>query len=117
MDIDQQVMNAVQDGIRKGVCDKLGGYNSPLDKLIGECLAKHDSAFRSLLTDAIGGAVNDPEFRAEVSSVVRKKLTSAMIGKFGGELEKQVNTLRSDPTTRARITLAIDEIIKERMPA
>jgi len=32
---------------------------------------------------------------------------------MGGELEKQVNKLKSNPETRARITLAISDIISQ----
>jgi hypothetical protein len=37
-----------------------------------------------------------------------------LVQRFGGELEKQVNALKSDPTTRARITIAIEEIVKQK---
>jgi hypothetical protein len=41
-------------------------------------------------------------------------LAKVLIQRFGGEMEKQVNVLKSDPTTRARITLAIEEIVKQK---
>lgn len=114
MDTQQQIIRAIEDGIRDGVKSKLGAYGGPLDKWINDVLASHDKQFRQLLSEAIDSAMMDTEFRADVIRQFRHKLGSVLVSRFGGELEKQVNALKSDPATRARITLAIDEIIKER---
>jgi len=42
---------------------------------------------------------------------MKRKLARVLITQFGGELEKSVNKLKSDPTTRAKITVAIDSVI------
>lgn len=114
LDIEKQVKNAICDGIREGVKSKLGGYNSPLDKLIAASLEKHSSEFRDLLESGIASCVVDAEFRDEITKAIQHKLASTLIQRFGGEMEKQVNVLKSDPTTRARITLAIEEIVKSK---
>lgn len=112
MDTEQQILLAVQDGIRDGVKQKLGGYGSPIDKLISEILIKHDSELRKLLDESITSAIGNQEFREEIRKEIRHRLASLLVQRFGGELEKQVNLLKSDPTTRARITLAIEQIVK-----
>jgi hypothetical protein len=118
VEIEKQVVLAVQDGIRDGIKQKLSGnYNNPLDKMIGEAIAAHGDRFRALLTDAITSAVGDQTFREQVATQVRHSLAKTLVARFGGELEKQVNVLKSDPLTRARITLAIEEIVKERSAA
>ena len=115
MDINEQLVRSVQDGIREGVKAKLVGYNSPLDKILNDCIAKHDAQLRTMLSDAITSAVGDEQFREKIRSEVRHKLATLLVQRFGGELEKQVNVLKSDPTTRARITLAIEGIVKEKV--
>ncbi len=115
METEKLLVDAIRDGIRKGVAEKLGGYQSPLDPIITEALKKHDPELRSMLHAAVQSAVGDEGFRNEIAVAVRHKLATCLIQRFGGELEKQVNVLKSDPTTRARITLAIEEIVKERL--
>lgn len=112
LDSDKLLEHAIRDGIREGVKSKFTGYNKPLDALIESAIATHSGKFRVLLEDAIGSCVNDAEFRAEIATAVRHNLAKTLIQRFGGEIEKQVNVLKSDPTTRARITLAIEEIVK-----
>lgn len=116
MEMEKLMLNAIQDGIREGVRNKLtGSYNNPLDGIINDTLKRHDAELRTMLYGAVQSAVGDDAFRSEVAIAVRHKLAQALIQKFGGELEKQVNVLKSDPTTRARITLAIEAIVKERL--
>jgi len=112
-DIDQEMLNAVRDGIRDGVKAKFSqSYSSPLDKLLQAAIDRHSGSFKSMLEDAIGSCVNDATFREEIASATRTLLAKTLVQRFGGEIEKQVNALKSDPTTRARITLAIEDIVK-----
>jgi hypothetical protein len=113
IDTDKLFENAIRDAIREGVKSKMGGYNSSLDKLVDAAIAKHSDKFRALLEESISTAVLDDSFRVEVKQAVHKNLAKTLIQRFGGEIEKQVNVLKSDPTTRARITLAIEDIVKQ----
>lgn len=112
VDFDKQVERAVCEGIREGIKSKITGYSSPLDKMLTAAIEKHTSAMRNILEDAIGSAVQTAEFRQQVTNAVHSHLAKSLIQRFGGEIEKQVNVLKSDPTTRARITIAIEEIVK-----
>jgi hypothetical protein len=112
IDSDKLLENAIRDGIREGVKSRFTGYSSPIDKLIQSAIDTHASKFRGLLEDSIASCVGDESFRAEIAAAVRKSIAKTLVQRFGGEVEKQVNVLKSDPTTRARIVLAIEEIVK-----
>jgi len=113
IDADKLLENAIRDGIREGVKKELtSGYNSPLAKLITDSISSQTNQFRMMMESAIASCVKDLAFREEIASAVRHSLAKTLIARFGGEMEKQVNVLKSDPTTRARITLAIEEIVK-----
>jgi hypothetical protein len=114
MEIDTEKIfeNAIRDAIREGVKSKMTGYNTPLDKLVQEAIEKHSPQFRQLLEESIATCVQEQSFRDEIAGAVRHSLAKTLVQRFGGEIEKQVNVLKSDPTTRARITLAIEEIVK-----
>lgn len=112
IDANKLVENAVRDGMKAGVEKAFSGYNSPLDKLVNSEIEKQSPAFRTLLEEAISTCVLNDEFRQEIKASVHRHLAKTLIQRFGGEIEKQVNVLKSDPTTRARITLAIEEIVK-----
>ena len=112
IDSDKLFQDAIRDALRSGVAEKLKGYNSPLDGIVRTAIEKHSGMFRALLEEAIGSAVVNPEFRQEITAAVHRNLAKTLVQRFGGEIERRVNVLKSDPTTRARITLAIEEIVK-----
>ena len=114
LDADKMFETAIRDALREGIKAKMTGYNSDLDKLVSASIAKHDGTIRGLLEESIGSCVNDPTFRDDIKQSVRHTMAKLLVQKFGGELEKQINTLKSDPLTRARIVLALDEIVKQK---
>lgn len=112
LDANKLIENAIRDGMRDGIKAKLTGYNSELEKVVNAAVANQAVAMRKLLEDSISQSLATEEFRQQIRDAVHHNLAKTLIQRFGGEIEKQVNVLKSDPTTRARITLAIEEIVK-----
>lgn len=110
--LQDELLRCVQSGIAKAVNEKLGGYNSPLDKILQATIEAQSGEIRALLNSSVAAALASDGFREQIASSVRKKLADLLVQRFGGEMERQVNALKSDPSTRARITVAIDEIIQ-----
>ena len=81
--------------------------------MINSVLDSQMQPLRELILAAIVGAVADEKFRVEIESALRTKLAKTLVERCGGELEKSINTLKSDPATRAKITLAIDGVMKD----
>lgn len=117
IDADQLLENALRDGIRESVKQRFTQYKNPLDDLITAAIARHSDSFRTMLDDSLKSCLGDAEFRESIADAVRHSLAKTLIQRFGGELEKQVNVLKSNPTTRARITVAIEEIVKSQSAA
>lgn len=113
-DVNTILKRAVISGLTEGVEKQLScPYNSnPLSKLIDSAINEQVPAFRELLESSIASCITDPTFRSNIATAVRHSLAKTLVQRFGGEIEKQVNVLKSDPTTRARITLAIEEIVR-----
>lgn len=114
IDAEKMIYGALSEAIREGVKAKItSSYNSPLQAMVEASIIKHSVEFRELLESSIATCIKDTQFREDIAQAVRHSLAKTLIQRFGGEMEKQVNVLKSDPTTRARITLAIEEIVKQ----
>jgi hypothetical protein len=113
LDTHQILENALRDGLLAAVKSMAtSNYNNPFAKLMEAAIVSQQGELRKLLDESIASCIGDAEFRSNVASAVRASLAKTLVARFGGEMEKQVNVLKSDPSTRARITLAIDEIVK-----
>ncbi len=117
MDIPQELEKAIADGIRSGVRAVLERtYDNPLTKVFAAVLESQSGKFRQMLEQAVTECATNPKFVEDIKAATRTMLAKTLVQRLGGEIEKQVNALKSDPLTRARITLALEEIVKDRSP-
>jgi len=114
IDADKVILEALKDGLREGIKSKLNSYNSTLSNLVEAAINENKPALTSLVSDAVKVALSDAPFRESVIDAVRSQMSRTLVSKIGGEIEKQVNALKSDPATRARITLALDAIVQSK---
>ncbi len=115
IDADKLLLDAVRDGLREGIKGRMTQtYQNPFDELVKGAIAAHGPSLQRLVSEAIAACIGDDQFRASLAEQARHAVAKQLVQKFGGELEKQVNALKSDPTTRARITLAIEEIVRQK---
>lgn len=115
LDANKLLLDAIKDGIRDGIKSRMTqSYQNPFEALLNSAVAEHAVGIKALIGEAIAACLGDEQFRANIAEQVRHLLAKQLIQKFGGELEKQVNQLKSDPATRARIVLAIEQIVSQK---
>lgn len=109
----EQLLKECERQIGKALSDALTSYNSPLISAVKESLLDVEPQIKSITNEAVGEIVADAEFKDILKKEIKKKVAKTLIARIGGEIESTVNKLKSDPTTRARITVAIDSVIGE----
>lgn len=110
--LEQQVMQAVTNGLAEAIMKKFEGYNSPLDALLKDVLTRRAAELSALMDNAITAAIRTDDFKTTLADAFDKKLSRVLLAGFEGEIERRANKLREDPAFRARITVAIDEAVK-----
>ena len=111
INIEQQIVDAVRDGIGKIIADKIGGYGeTPLNKMIERAVLSRHEQFTALIEGSIDAALSG-ESRKYLSDAISHKIARALVTKMEGQIEKSVNDIRNNPTMRARITLAVEREI------
>ena len=117
IDLERDIANAVKDGIAKQIETVLASsYNSPINKYINEVVAENGADIKRIMSEAFQKIVNTDEFRAEIVEAFQHKVAKAMVGHLEGSVAKAVDVFRSDPTIRAKMVLAIEEIVKQNLP-
>ena len=111
--IEQQILNSIQSSMGKAIESELVGYNKPLSKLTESVIDSHKDELFKILDKEVSQLIGGQSFRDIIKAELNKSLARVLIQRMGGELEKKVNTLKQNPQTRARITLAISDIIEE----
>lgn len=111
MNLEEQVISTVHSAITEAIKTKLGGYGSPLDKLVNESIQRHSSGISALLDEAVSACLKG-DFKEALQDACTRKLAKVLISKSEGEIEKQANELRSSPEFRAKLVVAISETVK-----
>lgn len=109
----EQLLKECEKQIGKAISDALTSYNSPLVKAVQVSLLEVEPQLKQMTNNAVSELICDDEFKSIMQQEIKRKLAKVLISKIGGEIESTVSKLKSDPATRARITVAIDSIISD----
>lgn len=112
-ELESQLLKAARDAISIAVQNELVGYNKPLSRLCNQVIEQHKAEITSLLDKEIASLITSNDFCCEIRTALQSKMARLIVNTLGGELEKRVNDLKSNPVTRAKITLALNQMVSE----
>ncbi|WP_086931560.1 hypothetical protein [Agarilytica rhodophyticola] len=112
-ELEIQVLNTAKNSVAQAISDTFSGYNNPLNKLCGSVVDSHSDELKEIFEDSIRSIVKSDDFRKSVKEAMNHKIARALVSKMEGTVDQAVNTLRQDPTIKAKMVIAIENIIKE----
>lgn len=115
-DLEKAILHNAQKAIGEAFHKNLTGYNSSFNKLVDETVANHRDELKTIIEENFTKVIRSKEFDNAVKNAFEHKLAKTLVSKLEGGVEKCVATLRSDPTIRAKMILAIESIVKEVSP-
>lgn len=112
-DLEKQVSNCVTEGLTAAIQARLQqGYgDNPLNKLIDSVVVSRLPEIRTTLESAIDVSLKG-DFKKNLQSAVEHKLARILVSKMEGEVEKRVCELRTNPEFRAKVTLAVTNLVE-----
>lgn len=111
--MEQDILRAVNAAIGDSIRQHLTGYSSPINGLVSKVVQNHSANIEKVIDKSVTSLIKSDGFECAIHEQLNKKLAQVLISKMSGELEKQVNILKQNPQTRAKITLAISDIIND----
>lgn len=113
MDMQKQIIEEIQKGLAQAMKERLTGYSSPLNKLIDQVVTEKEQEIKALVTEAITETVSNKAFREEAKAQIKHKIARELVNSFGeGIFKKTVDKLKSDHTLKARIVVAIENMLE-----
>lgn len=110
---EDKFLKAAEHAIYESITKMLASdYRSPVVDAVKSVAEKHQDKVNNLVESAFLGAIESEAFKASVNQAMSDKLARNLVSGLGGEIERRVNELKADPVTRAKITLALTEIVK-----
>jgi len=109
----QTIIDVAKKAIQNAISTELVGYDKPLSRFVNAVMVEHETEFKKLINEGVSTILKAKDFKIALKVALHDKLARILIGKMGGELEKKVNELKQDATTRAKITLAINKVMDD----
>lgn len=103
----------IMDGVRDAVKTKLGGYGTPLDKIINDVISQRQSVIAQKMTAALDTVIAGDEFATALQYEFRHKVAKTLVSKMEGAVEKAANEVRNNPVLKAQLIQAFNMIIRE----
>jgi len=114
MNFEQEIMNAVTDGIKKTISERMSGYNTPMEKMVASVMEKNSKSIIEKMDNALKSVIDNPEFEAVLKEEFNRKVAKTLLSSLEGAVEKSANAFKSDPTLKAKMVIAIQEIINKK---
>ena len=111
--LESDILQVVQQSITESIKTVLTGYNSPLNTLVTQVVNSHSGSLRSIINDSFSEVISTKEFKQSIVSAFSHKIARSIISNNEGLFDKVSNELKQDATFRAKITLAIGNVVEE----
>ena len=112
-EFDDKVIGMIGEAVNEAIIKNLTSYSSPLCKLVNGAVERNEGKIRAVADKAVDELTDGDAFKDSMIEAIRSTLARALIKQFGGQLEKQVNELKANPATRARMTLAVESLMAD----
>ena len=112
-ELETKVLQAAQSSVAEAIKSTFSGYNNPLKEMCSSVVEKHSDKLKEIFENSIVSVLESGDFKSSVNEAMNHKLARALVAKMEGSIDKAVTTLRSDPTLRAKMVLAIENIIND----
>ena len=111
-DLERQILGQVQGSIAKAIYSELVGYNKPLNKLAEKVVNDNYDEVYEIMNKAFKTVVRTEAFEATILAEFERKVAKLLVGQISGHVEKAVNRIKRDPRLKAKMILAIEDIIE-----
>lgn len=111
--LEEDILKVAQSSISKAIADSLTGYGSPLVKIVSHTVEKHASEFESIIEEQIESLVVTESFKEEVKAQLSHSIVKSLVSGSDSLSQKTTSLIKSNPTLKAKMLLAIERIISE----
>jgi hypothetical protein len=111
--LEQDILSTAQSAINKAIGECLGGYNSPLNKLIISVVAENEKELRAIISDSFTQVIRTEEFKKSIVSALSHKVAKTIISNNDGLFDKVSNELKADAVFKSKMVVAVSNVVNE----
>jgi predicted oxidoreductase (fatty acid repression mutant protein) len=113
VNLETEILRTAQTSMNEAIKSVLSAYNSPLTKLVALVIDKNTTFLRQIISDSFNQVIRTEEFKASIVSAFSHKVARTIISNNEGLFDKVCNELKQDSQFKAKITLAVANVVEE----
>ena len=111
--MEKDILSVCQSSIEKSIGTVLTAYDSPLIKLVKSVIEGNSNELRTIISDSFNQVIKTEEFKQSIVNAFSHKVARTIISNNDGLFEKVSNELKQDAVFKAKMSLAVSNVINE----
>ena len=110
--LEEEILNATKTILINGI-KALDGYNNPTKSLVNSVIEEYEPSISLLFKNAVETTIRSDNFKEELQKLISQRIVRELVSQSESSIARIVQKMKQDETFRARLTLAVDNIITE----
>ena len=110
--LEEEILDATKTILINGI-KSLDGYNNPTKSLVNSVIKEYEPSISLLFKDALEKTIRSDNFKEELQKLISQRIVRELVGQSESSIARIVQKMKQDETFKARLTLAVDNIITE----
>ena len=110
--LEEEILNATKTILINGI-KALDGYNNPTKSIVNSVIKEYEPSISLLFKDAIEKTIRSDNFKEELQKLISQRIVRELVGQSESSIARIGQKMKQDETFRARLTLAIDNIVTD----
>jgi hypothetical protein len=111
--LEQDILKTTQLAINESITKVLAAYDSPLIKLVKSVVDENSNELRTIISDSFTQVIKTDEFKQSIINAFSHKVAKTIISNNDGLFDKVSNELKQDSIFKAKMSLAVSNIVEE----
>lgn len=112
LNLEEEILNATKATLIAGI-KALDGYHNPTKSIVESIIREYEPSLSLLFKDAIEKTIRSDNFKEELQKLISQRIVRELVCQSESSIAKIVQKMKQDETFRARLTLAVDNIVTE----
>lgn len=113
VNLEADILQACQTSINDSIKSCLTGYDSPLSKLILSVVEENTGELRKIISDSFTQVIRTEDFKKSILDAFSHKVARNIISNNDSLFDKVGNDLKQDPIFKAKMALAVSNVVEE----
>ena len=112
LNLEEEILNATKTILINGI-KTLDSYSNPTKPIVISVIKEYEPSISIIFKDAIEKTIQSDTFKEVLQKLIAQRIVRELVGQSESSIARIVQKMKQDETFKARLTLAVDNIVTE----